>query len=547
VKLPRAPGDSLRAFAEVIANPRVRKIQIAGAAATLGTWAYAVALPVYAYHAGGARAVGLLFFARFAFAAAAAPWLGVLADRWSRRQVMVSADALRLGIFAAMTAIAAAGGPAWPVFVLAISSTVVSGSYGPAQAALMPSLVESPEELTAANLVGNTISSAGMFAGPALGGVLLAASGPAAVFAVNGATFLWSLLWVLQVPRDERQPRERNGHILRDLSEGLVTVARSRALRVVVGLTAAQAAVAGAFEVLLVVLALRLLHAGNAGVGWLNAAAGAGSIAGALIVAVVASRRRLAGGFGLGVLLWGLPIVATVLWLHLTAALLLVGVVGAGGVLVDVTSMTLIQRSADHDVLGRVFGTLQSLVLAGLAIGSVAAPGLVSALGARGALVATGAFLPALLVPLWPQLRKIDASGRIDERPLSLLRAIPMFALLPQPAIELLAAAAAPVVVAAGATVFNRGDPGDRFYVIESGRARVSLDGGHSELAPGDFFGEIALLRDTPRTATVSAVGELHLYALERDEFIAAVTGHSASREAAECVVDVRLAASLAL
>ena len=547
MRVPRAPAESLRAFAAVIANPRVRKIQIAGAAATLGTWAYAVALPVYAYHAGGARAVGLLFFARFVLAAAAAPWLGVLADRWSRRQVMVCADAVRLVIFAAMTAIAAAGGPAWPVFALAISSTVISGSYGPAQAALMPSLVESPDELTAANLVGNTISSVGMFAGPALGGVLLAVSGPAAVFAVNGATFLWSLLWVVQVPRDERQPRKRNGHLLRDLSEGLVTVGRSRALRVVVGLTAAQAAVAGAFEVLLVVLALRLLHAGNAGVGWLNTATGAGSIAGALIVAVVASRRRLAGGFGLGVLLWGLPLAATVLWLHLTAALLLVGVVGAGGVLVDVTGMTLVQRSADNEVLGRVFGALQSLVLAGLAIGSLAAPGLVSWLGPRGALVATGAFLPALLVPLWPQLRQIDAAGRVAERPLALLRAIPMFALLPEPAVERLAAGAAIVVVPAGATVFDRGDPGDRFYVIESGRARVDLDGGHRELAAGDFFGEIALLRDTPRTATVSAVDELHLFALERDEFIVAVTGHAPSREAADQVVDLRLAASLAL
>jgi len=544
--MPETVRESFRAFAEVIANPRVRKIQIAGAAATLGTWAYAVALPVFAYRAGGARAVGLLFFARFVLAAAAAPWLGVLADRWSRRQLMLTADAARLAIFSAMTAIAALGGPAWPVYVLAVSSTMISGSYAPAQAALMPSLVDSPEELTAANVVGNTISSVGMFAGPAVGGVLLAVSGPAAVFAVNGASFLWSLAWVVQVPRDEPPSAGGERRALRDLSQGVKTVIHSSALRVIVGLSAAQAAVAGAFEVLVVVLALRLLHAGNAGVGWLNTATGAGAIVGAVLVAVFAHRRRLAAGFGIGVFLWGVPIAATVLWLRLPVALLLVGLVGAGGVLVDVTGMTLIQRSADNEVLGRVFGALQSLVLTGLAVGSVAAPPLVSWLGPRGAVIATGLFLPTLLALCWMPLRRIDASGRVEERPLSLLRAIPMFALLPPPTLERLAAAATPVVVPAGRLVFDRGEHGDRFYVIDSGNALVDAEE-ERELGTGDFFGEIALLRDTPRTASVRAVDDLHLYALERNDFLAAVTGHAPSLEAAERVVDVRLAAGLAL
>lgn len=542
MRLPGRSSESLRAFAEVFANPRVRNIQIAGAAATLGTWAYAVALPVYAYHAGGARAVGLLFFARFVLAAIAAPWLGVLADRWSRRQVMLYADAIRFVIFAAMTAIAATGGSSWAVFVLAVSSTIVSGSYGPAQSALMPSLVESPDELTAANLVGNTVSSMGMFAGPALGGVLLAVSGPSAVFAVNGASFLWSLLWVLKIPRDERpQTGAQRQRALGQLTDGLRTVARHPALRVIVGLTAAQMVVAGAFEVLLVVLGLRLLHGGNAAVGWLNTATGVGSIAGAVIVAVIARRKRLAGGLGLGALLWGVPIAASVLWLHLGVALVLVALVGAGGVLVDVAGITLVQRSAENDVLGRVFGVLQSLSLAGLAIGSVAAPGLVSWLGPRGALIAAGAFLPALLIPLWPKLVRIDAAARIPTEPLALLRAIPMFAVLPETTLERLAGGAASVTVPAGATVIEQGDHGDRFYVIAAGRAQVSAG---PVLAAGEFFGEIALLHDIPRTATVTALDELRLFAVERDDFLAAVMSHAPALEAAKSVAAARLPAS---
>ena len=185
----------------------MRNVQIAGAGSTLGTWAYAVALPVYAYHAGGAGAVGVLFFARYVLGALAAPWLGVLADRWSRQRLMLSADMIRAGIFAGITAVAAAHGSPYVIYVLAVTSTIVSGCYSPAQAALLPSLVATPEELTAANLVGNTVASAGMFAGPAIGGVLLALSGPAAVFALNGALFLWSAAFVVQVPRDERPAR----------------------------------------------------------------------------------------------------------------------------------------------------------------------------------------------------------------------------------------------------------------------------------------------------------------------------------------------------
>src|SRR5436309_14051734 len=123
----------LRAFGRVFGNRNVRNIQLAGAGDVLGTYAYGVALPVYAYHAGGARAVGLLFLARFVFAALASPWLGVLADRWSRRRLMLGADLVRCAIFVGMTSVAIAGANAYFVYVLAVMSTIVSGASAPAQ------------------------------------------------------------------------------------------------------------------------------------------------------------------------------------------------------------------------------------------------------------------------------------------------------------------------------------------------------------------------------------------------------------------------------
>ena len=309
-----------------------------------------------------------------------------------------------------------------------------------------------------------------------------------------------------------------------------------------IGLTTADAIVYGALEVLLVVLALRILHSGNAGYGWLNTAMGVGSVAGAFIVAAIAARRRLAGGLALGILIFGVALCIAAALSTLAPALLLLGAIGTAAILVEVTSVTLLQRSTENDVLGRVFAIFESLMLAGTAVGAVAAPALVSWLGPRSALIATGAFLPALLVPLWPTLQRIDAEAQIAEEPLELLRRIEIFAQLPEPVLERLAASATAVTVMPDQVVVSRGEAGNHFYVIATGRAAVELDDATTrELGPGGFFGEIALLRDVPRTATVRALEPLQLYAVERDEFIAAVTGHAPTLAAAEGVVLSRM------
>jgi len=543
----RGAIDSLRAFGAVFANPTLRRLQLAGVGSTLGLWAYGVGLAVYAYDSGGARAVGILYAVRWGTAALAAPWLSLIPDRRSRRQVMVTADLTRVVLLAAMAALAASGAPAVSVFVLAVLSSVVSTMFAPAQGALLPSLVTTPEELTAANAVMNTVASVGMFAGPAVGGVLLAVSGPSSVFAVTAGTFLWSAVCVMRVPRDPRPPAEPTP-VASALLAGFRAIAHNPALRVVIGLTTAQTTVAGALEVLLVVVAFRFVHAGSSGVGWLNTAIGVGAVLGVVAVAALAGRKRLAGDIGLGVLLWGLPLVLLALWANLGFALVLFGVIGLGNTLVDVAGMTLLQRSADDEVLGRVFGVLESLALATIALGSLVAPALVSWLGTRGALVVVGAFLPIVLVPSWPAMRRIDASAKIASEAIELFRVLPLFSPLPPPVLERLASLAAVVTVRAGTDVFRQGDAGDRFYVIADGEAHVVIDGEPtSTLAGGDFFGEIALLRDVPRTATVTAGDALRLYALERDDFIAAVTGHAPSREAADSIVAARLPAGAAL
>jgi MFS family permease len=540
-------AESLRAFGAVFGNTNLRRIQLAGIGSMLGGWAYGVAFAVYAYDAGGAELVGFVFFARWAAAAVCAPWLSLLADRMSRRTVMVGSDLVRAGLLLGITVNAAVDGSFAFAFALAVAVSIAGTVFAPAQGALLPALVETPEDLTAANAVMNTVASVGMFAGPALGGVLLAAKGPTAVFVLTTATFLWSALCVLRIPPDT-PPAAEPTSVGAALVAGFRAMWATPALRVVVGLTSAQTLVAGAAEVLTVVVALQLLDAGSAGVGWLNAAVGIGGLLGIAAVAVLATRKRLAADLGLGVFLWGAPLAMVALWTNLPIALVLFGVIGLGNTIVDVAGISLLQRTADDQVLGRVFGVLESMALATLALGSLLAPGVVSLLGAKGALVATGLLLPAVLVPLWPVLRRIDAGARDLTEPVELLRGVPMFAPLPPPVLERLAAEAVEVTLPADATVFRQGDVGDRFYVVAAGTAVVSVDGTQPRtISRGGFFGEIALLRDVPRTAAVHAVEPLRLYAIERDEFLAAVTGHAPSREAAETVVTARLSAPPAI
>jgi MFS family permease len=533
--------ESWRAFAQAFRSPALRQLQLAGAGSTLAIWANSIAITVYAYRADGAKAVGIVLFARWSLAAVFAPWLALLADRVSRRRVMLAVDVSRASLVACMTVVALTGGSSLIVYGLAVVVSIVSAAFDPAEAALLPTLAATPEELTAANLARNTIASAGMFAGPALGGIFLAFAGPWLVFALTAAAYLWSAVFVFRLPHDEPPEVPAENAIAAELLAGFRAVGESRALQLVVGLIGAQTLVFGALEVIVVVDAIRVLGAGNSGVGWLNTALGIGGLLGGLVGVVLAARRRLAGDLRTGLALFGISLMLLGATTSFTFALLLFGAMGIGSTLIDVMGTTLLQRSAPEHVVGRVFGVLNSVMLIGIATGSLVAPFVISALGARWAFVAVGALLPALAVLTWRPVDAIDRHAKIAAEPLELLRGIPIFAPLPPAAIERLASVAMEMHGAAGEAVFVQGDPGDRFYVIADGTAAVEIDGVEkARLGRGDFFGEIALLRDVPRTATVEAIEPLRLYALERDDFIAAVTGYAPSREAADSIVSAR-------
>lgn len=537
--------ESLGAFRDVFANPALRRIQLANASSIVGGWAYVVALAVFAYRADGVYAVGLLATVRWLCGGIAAPLAGVVGDRYPRVRVMIASDLVRAALLGAMAFAVLADAPPFAVYALAVAATLAATPFGPAQAALLPQLARSPAELTAANASAGAVDNVGSFVGPALGGLLVAGASVEAVFATSAALYLASALLVASLGHREQRERDSDGEDgggLRKALAGFRTLAGVPRLRLVVALVAAQTVVDGALDVLIVVLALETLEAGASGLGFLNSAAGVGGIAAALVVGGVAARGRLASSLGVGIALWGLPLALIGVWPEQMLALVLLAIVGAGGTIVAVAGDTLLQRAAPPDLLARVFGAVDGLLLVALALGSLAAPFLVSTIGVRGALIATGALLPVLAALTWTRLVAIDAAAAVPERQLELLRASPIFAPLPPATMEALALRLEPRRAHAGEVVFAQGDAGDEFYLVESGRLGVAVDGKVvAELGPGESFGEIALLRDVPRTATVTALTDVALYALDREAFLAAVTGHAQSRAAAENLVTSRL------
>jgi MFS family permease len=538
-RLRQSLGDSVRSFREVFRNRDLRRLELAWVGSISGEWAYGVALAVYAYQDGGAAAVGIVYAVVRIPSAIAAPFLAMLGDRFPRHRVLLAADLSRALAMSGAAAVALAGGPSLVVYGLAVFVALASKTFRPAQAALLPSLARTPDELTAANVASTAIESTGSFAGPALGGLLLVATSPGAVFATTAATFVWSALLVAGIRPTgvPVRPAVRRGGA-REAFAGFAAILGGRDIRLLVGLYAAQTLVGGALNVLVVVAAVELLGLGTGGVGFLNSAIGVGGLVGVAVTFALVGRRRLAADFGAGIAVWGIALVLVGLWPEPALALLFLGLLGVGNTLVDVAGVTLMQRAVPEDVLARVFGALESLLVGSLAVGALIAPLLIETFGIRTALVATGALLPVFAALAWGRLGKIDRRAAAPEREVALLRGIPMFAPLPAVTLEQLARTLEPVRLPAGAKVFAQGDAGDRFYIVAEGAIEVAIDGEvTSTVGAGGSFGEVALLRDVPRTATVQTTKAAELLALQRDRFLAAVTGHVASLDAANAAI----------
>ncbi|MBA3434365.1 MAG: MFS transporter [Actinobacteria bacterium] len=540
-------ADSGAAFAAVARNRNLLWLELAWTGSIIGHYAYLVAVSVYAYGVGGEEAVGLIFLARLIPAALAAPFAGLLGDRYRRERVLLLTNLARIILVGSAAAGVFLDAPPVVIYVLAVAATIVTTPFRSAQAALTPTLARSPTELTAANAVASGVDSLALFIGPAIAGLLLAVASTGLVFTLTAALLALSVICILLIrvgPTERPKGEVEASTIMSEALAGFRAIGSHPSLRVMIGLIAAQTAVAGAVQVYIVVASVELFGFGTEGVGFLNSSIGVGAFIGAVAALSLTGARRLSPAFMAGIALWGLPLIALGFWPEALAALILFGVIGIGNSISSVAGLTLVQRAVPDEVLARVFGVIQMLLLASMGIGAALAPALIGFLDVDGALLVTGAFLPLLVILTWVQVSRIDAGAAAPEaHELRILGSVPIFAPLPGMTLEHLSGRLVPLRLEAGAEIVREGDPGDRFYIVAEGTVEVSEYGRPiAELGPGGYFGEIALIRDVARTATVTTKTAAVLYALDRDDFLAAVTSHAPSAEAAEEVVSSRLA-----
>jgi len=540
------PRRLVSALGAAFRNDNVRRVELAWGAAIAAEWAHFVALGVFAYEQGGTAAVGIAGLVRLLPAAAVAPFAASLGDRFRRERFLLALTLLGAGALAASAAAASADNR---VLVFAFASVVGLSAtlIRPALQALLPSLARTPEELIASNGATSTIESLGTLVGPVVAGVLVSLADVATVFALGAAVLVVGAVLLARVKVESRvrlAAETDGGSLRRMIADGFRTVVHEGSARLVVGLIVAQTFVRGCLNVLIVVAAFQIFDGGGAQVGYLTAAIGAGGLIGA-IAAMTLRGGRLAAPFGLSLVFWGVPITLMAVRPYFGAAIVLLAIVGAANSFEDVAVFTLLQRLVPNRLLTRVLGLVWGLAMGGVAVGSIAAPAVVRAIGPRPAFVVVGSILPLLAMLTYRKLIAIDRT--VAPAPeLDLIDRVPLFAPLSIATKEQVAASLVPMSFAAGEVVIQAGDAGDRFYIVGDGELDIDAGGHHTTAHEDDYFGEIALLRDVPRTATVKATVDSNLYALQRTDFLSAVTGHAAAHAAGEAIAETRLKRSTA-
>jgi MFS family permease len=518
------------------ASGAVRRLVAGHLLAVVTEWASVIAVLVYAFEQGGARATGMASLAVNVPQLLGAPLAAALTTSFPPHRVRVAGLAVLAAGYAAATAVATADGSVVAVVAAAVVGLTALSTLRPTGAVLLPALVRTTKDLATGNLWVSYTESCSALGGPLVATALLAIGGPAACLAACSALAALAMLLSAVGSREGPPPLTAEapwqpGPVL----SGALTTMRARPWTIgVLAVITTRSAVIGALDVLLVVLAFEGLGLGAGGVGMLNSLVGLGALTSALAATVIVRRARLAPWLTIGLAVAGAAFLALGVVTTLPVAVAALPVLGLAAALTYSLGCMLLQRSADPRVLGSVFAAIELAAGAGLLVGSALAQVLIRVAGLDTALLALGAVMALVLLTTGRSVWRADAGADVPVVEMAVLRDLPMFSPLPPLELEAVARSARHVPVNADAVIMRQGERGDCFYAVVDGAFAIRADGVHVHTVNrGGCFGEVALLADVARTATVTAVGAGALLEIRRVPFLVAVTGTDSSEAAA--------------
>jgi CRP-like cAMP-binding protein len=510
-------------------NTKLRRLVAGRLLAGLAEWMWYTVTTVYAFTLAGVGAVGAIGVAAFLPAALLSPALGYVIDRYAHERVVTSAFALRF-LAVAVAAVSAAFFPSVPVLVAVAAVEGVAAMFvRPTTAALLPSITQRTGDLIRAHAALGTTDKVGILVGPVTGGLMLACTTPATAFTVAAVLSLGSVAAVMTVRVDAADLlRGATGgglqQALGETARGLRTVAGPNVRSITLLITLA-ALIGAASEVFVVPLAMGLLHWGKAGPGVLTAFIAGGGLLGGLALGAI-GKRRLGPWFVVAGATVGIALTLMAVAPENVVVLAACVAFGAGSALVVMAGQVQIQSLLPLSAGGRVLAIVEGLGQFAMAGGAWITTRIIQEWSLRTSLLALAVLTVSGALGVARSLLRTDARVAATRERAGSLDRIALFAPLSNVLRERIATQLQTEEIAAGDVVIYQGEYGDSFYIVESGTLDVSVDGRHvRSLGPDDFFGGLALMRDTVRTATVRATSDCRLWVLPRRAFLTILIG----------------------
>ena len=514
-------------YRRLLSNRPLMRLLTGEFVSSIGDWLYGVAILIVVYQSTQEPLVlGLVVAARMLPALLLSVPAGIAADRFDHRLVLLTTDIARGILMVILGLLVLANAPIVLVVLVALVASACATFFGPALGAYLPNVVGDERDLGPANSAWATLENLAFFIGPAIAGLLIAVGGVQIGFLANAATFAFVAVILWTLPPD--RPGAAKGH---DPAE--VERPPSASWRTVVPLIkgpmlvdAATGFAGGGLNVLVVLIAVDQLKAGPQGVGYLDAAIGVGGVVAAFVAGALLL-KRLDVPLIAGTVVAGTGLVVLGFTPSLPPALVVMGCAFGALILLDIVVTTLIQRLVANQLRGRAMGLMQLTGFAAAMAGSVLLPGATAFVSIPVVLSATGVIVAMMCLAALVLLRRQGALGPSPIEPARIrLLERSIFAGLPPARLEAAARELHPIAVTAGETIVKQGDTADRFYLIDAGRFNVSQAGADGtslllrELGAGDVFGEIGLLNEVARTATVTAATAGRLYSMDRAPFL---------------------------